>query len=336
MPDMNRNIYVSTRVRLARNLQDYPFPDKLTVKGANEITDQVAAVMHRFGKFNLYRLKDLSDTECVSLKERYLISNDLLKNRKIASVILNEEETVSIMINEEDHIRAQCLLHGLDLKNAYSILSEIDSALTGSLKIAFDRNLGFLTSCPTNLGTAMRASVMLFIPALTRLKQIGSIINESFRINLAIRGVYGEGTEPTGYLFQVSNQTTLGISEYDLIKSVQEMVLKICEHESEARKILKSRNDPDFIDSIMRSYGILTNAYKLTSEEFMNGLSDIKLGGALGYVPQFDPMTLDNLMLDVCPATMMVAKQKQMTALERDIERAKMVKQTLKSTNVLE
>ncbi len=329
MTDLKKHMIVSSRVRLARNIAKIPFPFKMSPFEAASVIDKVFNALKSTGEYNLYKLNELSDIECLSLKERYLISNDLIKNRNIGAVILNSNETISVMVNEEDHIRAQCVLPGLDINTAYEEIKKVDLALNSALNIAYDDELGYITSCPTNLGTGLRASALCFLPGLSTLNDIGKIVKSFSHINAEVRGVYGEGTKATGYLYQVSNKTTLGITEEELVEDVKAMVLELAEKEVKARERILNMCDPDIIDNIMRSYGILTNAYKLTTDEFMSLSADARMGACLGYTPDIDEQKLNTLLLDVQPATLIVKGGKNYTAEERDIARAALVKRML-------
>ncbi len=335
MTDLKKHMIVSSRVRLARNIRGIPFPFKMSPFEAATVTDKVYNALKSTGDYTLYRLSELSDIECLSLKERYLISNDLIKNRSIGSVILNPGETVAVMVNEEDHIRAQCVISGFDLNTAYKEIKKVDDALNSSLDLAYDNEFGYITSCPTNLGTGLRASALCFLPCLSTLNNLEQVVKSFAHINAEIRGVYGEGTKAAGYLYQVSNKTTLGVSEEELVEDVRAMVLELAEKEVKARERVLNMCDPDVIDNIMRSYGILTNAYKLTTEEFMSLSADVRMGACLGYTSDIDEEVLNTLLLDVQPATLIIKGGKNYTAEERDIARAALVKRMLnKNTEV--
>ena len=220
-------IIVSSRIRLARNLKDYTFPNMLDKDKADEIINLVFNACDNIGNFNNYKLKNLKSNILLEYLYDHLISQDLIDNAENAGVTISTDNTVSIMINEEDIIREQCTLKGLSLKKAYDIINDIDNELSLTLSFAYDSKLGFLTACPTNIGTGIRASVMMFLPALTITKNMEQVINTVSKMGISIRGAYGEGSSATGYLFQISNQNSLGKTEQEIIQNVETTVLKI-------------------------------------------------------------------------------------------------------------
>ena len=228
MTDVDKTV-ISTRVRLARNLEGYPFPSHLKdEKQAKEIIRLVTSGLSRLDDFRLYYMDGISEAEALSLKENHLISPNLIKNKRYSAALINREDSVSIMINEEDHLREHCIVKGLDLKLAYETMSEIDNRISNSMKFAYDEQLGFLTACPTNLGTGLRASVMVFLPALSINGLMPKVIKSLSRLGLTVRGIYGEGSQAEGYVYQISNEVTLGLSEGFIISQVQEVVEKVC------------------------------------------------------------------------------------------------------------
>ena len=240
MTDVDKTV-ISTRVRLARNLEGYPFPSHLKdEKQAKEIIRLVTSGLSRLDDFRLYYMDGISEAEALSLKENHLISPNLIKNKRYSAALINREDSVSIMINEEDHLREQCIVKGLDLKLAYETMSEIDNRISNSMKFAYDEQLGFLTACPTNLGTGLRASVMVFLPALSINGLMPKVIKSLSRLGLTVRGIYGEGSQAEGYVYQISNEVTLGLSEGFIISQVQEVVEKVCALEEAERANLKN------------------------------------------------------------------------------------------------
>ncbi|MDD4002670.1 MAG: protein arginine kinase [Clostridia bacterium] len=314
------NIAVTSRVRLARNINGYVFPVKKGAKRLEEIIKPVNNELSKIGKFKLYLMSG-NQTEALALKEKHLISADLIKSAAGAAVI-SEDESVSVMINEEDHIRQQCVLKGYNLEKAYKTLNKIDDLLSKKMSFAFDDKLGYLTSCPTNLGTGMRASVMLFLPAVTLNKSINAIINAVNKIGITVRGVYGEGSNAEGYMYQVSNQVSLGLTEYDIIKNVETTVFQICEAEQSARKKMLESNALEIKDIVFRAYGILTNCVKISSAEFMKLISNIKLGAALSIIKVSNVYKISELIVKVQPANITLAAGRALSAEERDIYRA--------------
>ncbi len=281
------SVAVSSRVRLARNFRDYPFP-ALLMRGAHaeeqagEMIHLLTAELTSMEQFTLYEMSDIPDATAKLLQERYLISRDLMRHRAIAGALISADERVSVMINEEDHIRAQYFVKGLDLRRAYERIAAIDEIISDFIPLAYDPEFGYLTACPTNLGTGLRASVMLFLPALSRRGKLRSVIPALTRMGLTVRGVYGEGSGADGDLFQVSNEVTLGISEMDILGMVQSAVEKIVEMEIGERGRMKVEGGVALEDGILRTLGELTHCRLLGEKEFTARIADVKLGAALG------------------------------------------------------
>ena len=319
---------ITSRVRLARNLTNYPFRIK-EYELAQDIAKEIADILFTIDDFTLFFMSDLTELRKQALKERYLISKNLINNSSFGSVLLNKDENISVMINEEDIIREQCIVHGFHLNNAYERLSTIDNELCKSFDIAYNKDYGFLTACPTNLGTGLRASVMLFLPALTKSGKIASSINSLTNMGLTIRGIYGEGSSSEGCIYQVSNEITLGMSSEEIVNLVEDTVLTICKAERlETERIFMS-HELQTTDSAKKAYGVLSNAVLLGYDEFLNEISKLKLGAMLGYIDIDDIGKLDNLIVNVRPANISYVYGKQLSDLERDICRADMVKKFL-------
>ncbi len=331
MADFDKTV-VSTRVRLARNLEGYPFPSHLKdEKQAKEIIRHVTSGLSRLDEFKLYFMDGISEAEALSLKENHLISPNLIKTKKYSAALINREENVSIMINEEDHLREQCIVKGYDLNLAYDTMSEIDNHIAKSMKFAYDEQLGFLTACPTNLGTGLRASVMLFLPAMTINGFMPRAIKSISHLGLTVRGIYGEGSQAEGYLYQISNEVTLGVTEEYIISQVKEVVEKICVIEDAQRQNLK--NGPSALeiqDDCLRSYGILTNCAKLTCDELIRYSSSVKLGACLGYINLEDVSLIDELCVNMRPSNINAAAEMELTPVERDVYRAQYTAKYLK------
>lgn len=321
---------VSSRVRLARNIEGMPFPWKLGDDRKNEIARAAYSELSKYGKHKLAVISELSPIDAEALKEKRLISQELLENNDSGAVILGAGETLSVMINEEDHIRAQGIVKGSGLAEAYNIVSAADDRLAERFAFSFSAELGYITCCPTNLGTGMRASVMLFLPALTLNRHINELVNSAGKLRLTIRGHYGEGTEASGYMYQISNQVTLGISEQEILQSVNEAIAVISIREHEERQKLLESNYAAHKDRVMRAWGILTNAYKISSEEFVACMSDVKLGVSLNLLTVNDPDALNDLMILAQPANLTKTYGKLMDAEERDICRAEFIAENLK------
>lgn len=328
MDRLSDGTVVSTRIRLARNLEGYPFPSHLkNEKQAKEIIRLVSCALARLDEFSLYYMDAIAGEQAVSLMENHLISPKLIKNKHLSAALINTEESVSIMINEEDHLREQCIVKGLDLRFAYETMSEIDSRIAGSMKFAYDEQFGFLTACPTNLGTGLRASVMQFLPALTINGVMPKLIRSISRLGLTVRGVHGEGSDAEGYKYQISNEVTLGVTEEEILNQVEEVVKKVCELEAaERRTLLNGPNAIEVQDECLRAYGILTNCAKISAREFIKLTAKVKLGACLGFIDIPDVSLIDDLVVKLSPSNIAATASQQFTALERDIYRAKCCK----------
>ena len=324
------NIIISTRLRLARNISGLPFPHKLNEMMSRKIVDNVEQSLAPIDNFSRYDMKGISQLDGTILQEKHLISPDLLEDCPFGAVLISGDENVSVMVNEEDHIREQVILPGLSLDQAYDRVNRIDDILGKNLEFAFDNRFGYLTSCATNLGTGMRASVMMFLPALTMQNMIDSCINDVGRLNMTVRGVYGEGSKAEGYLYQVSNQRSLGLRENDIIDSVKGAINHIVEAELRARELLK-RDEPELKDKIFRAWGVSTNAYKLSTEEAMRYLALVRLGSYYGYIEISDATAFQKLITDCQPASMQKNGGSNMSVRERDELRARHVAQSLTS-----
>ena len=327
--ELTRFNVISSRVRLARNVRGLPFPgsgrraDPRLLRAMEEGAERAA---QGFMDYEFLRMRELDPVRKKALVERHLISPALVRNTATGSVILERSEGVSVMLNEEDRIREQCVEKGFALPRAYSRLNGYDDRLLALLPVAYDRELGFLTACPTNLGTGMRASVMLFLPAL---RLIGGIEAEIARCigeyGMTVRGVYGEGSKAQGDMYQLSNTRTLGVTEEDILRSVERAAVEICAREREAAERLARERGEALCDRIARSYGVLTTAYKLTSAELMDLISYVKLGVILHILPLKDTETLDKLLV-WCSAANLTAVTGECSPTERDIRRAAIVK----------
>ena len=279
------NIAISSRIRLARNVDGLKFYTKLDSEiDASYITNAVIKTLEKFEVFSHIKLSDCSLNECNAMFESHLISKELIENKDISSLAISEDQKIIVMINEEDHIREQCIEKGFNLYKPYRGLSKIDQEICASLPIAFDRDLGFITASPSNLGTAMRASVMLFLPALERRGSISLLQHLAVENGLTVRGYYGEGSKAKGSLYQISNQGSLGYSEDEIIDRVSQFIYDVIEKEKAAREQIFSEEFDQIKDECLRSYGILTNCHCLEEDEMLSLLSSVKFGGALGFL----------------------------------------------------
>ena len=334
---------VSSRIRLARNLADYPFPNRLSgVSQAKEIIRKVSAAASRCREFKLYYMDEISESVALSLRDDHLISAELVANKKYGAALIDEGDSdsfgdgraadkISVMINEEDHLREQYIAKGLNLETAYLRISEMDDALSRNIRFAYDAKLGYLTACPTNLGTGLRASVMLFLPGLTRMNKMNKLIREISRLGHTVRGVYGEGSAAEGYMYQIRNEVTLGVSEYYILSDVKKAVLESVNMETQARRALLSEDYIGVKDGCRRAFGILLYCETISFGEFLKYMSDVKLGAALGFVPIENFSGLDDLIAALRPANISLLSDERLSAAERDILRAEKCREGLKA-----
>lgn len=321
------DIVLSTRIRLARNIDEYPFPAKLDDIKKTEVCEKVRDILlsQKGWNFGYTQMKDFTKAQVISLAERHLISPDFATQGD-GALILTDDEAVSIMLCEEDHIRLQVMMSGLALKEAFRVADTVDNILSSELDYAFDERIGYLTRCPTNLGTAMRASVMLHLPALTRCGQIGKLASTVSKLGLVIRGAHGEGSTPKGDIYQLSNQITLGISEQEALDNLQSITMQLVAQEHAAAKNLVENAVE--VDKIWRSLGILKSARLLSCDEFMELVSLVRLGVREGIL-DIDLKTLNELSYSVQPATINAVEGKNLTPSQRDELRAEMVRNAL-------
>lgn len=331
----HNQIVVSSRVRLARNLRNKPFPGWAKKSERVETMEMIKAAVESLPEMeNRFSqpLQELSPLEKQVLVEKHLISREHAAKGAGSAVVMNSCQTLSIMINEEDHLRMQALRPGLQLIETYRIVDAADTALEQKLDYAFHEELGYLTACPSNVGTGMRASAMVHLPGLVLSEQMNRIINSVNKIGLAVRGLYGEGTEAMGNLFQVSNQTTLGETEEEIIERLNKVILQIIDHEKNARQVLVQRRAITLLDQVGRAYGTLMFAHSMSSKEAFNLLSIIKLGMDLGMFPEADKLAIDELFIEIQPAHLQKAvSQQKMSAEKRDTLRSEVIRHKLKN-----
>jgi protein arginine kinase len=327
-------IVISSRVRLARNLARAPFPGwakkSERIRILDEIKPEVDALPAMENAFST-PLNELSAMEKQVLVERHLISREHAAKGMGSAVAINPAQTISIMINEEDHLRMQAITSGFGLPRTFQIIDEVDSALEAHLDFAFDQNFGYLTACPTNVGTGIRASAMVHLPGLVLGEQINQVVNSVNKIGLAVRGLYGEGTEAMGNLFQVSNQTTLGEKESQIIDRLGKVVETLVHRETQARTTLLETKRSVFLDQVGRAFGILTNAYSISSKEALNLLSIIRLGIDLEIFPEVGRSQINELLMETQPAHLQLSSKQKLAAEERDNLRADLIREKLKS-----
>lgn len=328
------DIVISSRIRLARNLESLPFPVLATNQHSKETLNRVKSLLdsedlNEISSFELIMMDDLNELSRKVLVEKHLISPSLANESKNGAVILSENESVSIMVNEEDHLRIQILHPGFQVKEAWDLCNQIDDIFEGQLDYAYDEKRGYLTSCPTNVGTGMRASVMMHLPALVLTQQISRIFSAISQLGLVVRGLYGEGSEATGNLFQISNQITLGQSEEDIIDNLYSVVRQIVEHERAAREKLLLESKIRILDRVNRSYGILAHALIIDSKEAAQRLSDVRLGVDLGLLKQTNAQALNELLVMTQPGYLQQYAGEPLSPDERDLRRAELIRSRL-------
>ncbi len=327
------DIVISSRVRLARNLRDFPFPHLLNLQQKNEIANKIKDALENSNSyiaksFNFINMSAISTVEANSLVERHLISPSFAKQRAGKYLLISDDESISIMINEEDHLRIQVLSEGLSVKEAYETADKIDTLLDNALGFAFHNKLGYLTQCPTNLGTGLRASVMLQLPALQKSRVINRLEDNLAKIGLTLRGTFGEGSEAQVGLYQLSNQVTLGLSEETAIENLNSVATQIINNEREARTEACKRLETK--DYIMRSLGTLRYALLIDNKECMMLLSALRMGIAENIVTNITLDEVNSLMVNIQPAMLIKASGKDLTPHQRDELRASLVREKLK------
>lgn len=334
------DVVISSRIRLARNLKEYPFPSKMNredevkiIKLVKDVfvnrTDPVAVNLQFAGNLHYIDMQDSSPVDIAFLAEKHIISPDMVESHRDRGVFVSRDEKISIMINEEDHLRIQCLFAGLQLDNAWNLCSRIDDFLEDKLEMAFDPRLGYLTCCPTNIGTGMRASVMMHLPALAMTGYIKSILEACSKLGMAVRGIYGENSEASGNMFQISNQVTIGQTEEEIIVNIKNVISQIIEQERLMRCEIYKQNPYRLEDRVCRAEGVLANARIISSEESMKLLSDVRLGVDMGIIKDINIEQLNEIMLLIQPAGLQKTAGKQLSSDEREIKRAEMVRNRL-------
>lgn len=329
------DIVLSSRIRFARNLDEYNFPTLFTSGEAEEV---VGTIMERanntsiaaFGPLEMIKMDEIPPLQKRVLVEKHLISPNLAENSVHGAVLLSGNEEVSIMINEEDHIRIQCLFPGFQLSEALKAANEIDDWLEDYVNYAFDEKFGYLTSCPTNVGTGLRASVMMHLPGLVLTQQMNRIVPAINQLGLVVRGIYGEGSEALGNIFQISNQITLGKSEEDIVDDLKSVVSQIISQERSAREALAKTSNIQLEDRVFRSYGTLANSRIIETKEAASCLSDLRLGIDMGFIKNISKSILNELMILTQPGFLQQYAGGPLRPNERDIRRAALIRERLK------
>ncbi|MDH7497617.1 MAG: protein arginine kinase [Syntrophomonadaceae bacterium] len=332
------DVVITSRVRLARNLTGIPFPHLMDESAALTVMRSVERALAGgqgtiVEGLQLVPMSHLNPVERRMLVERHLISPEFAESgTELRGVAVDEQGALAIMVNEEDHLRIQCILSGLQLRQAYAWAEQADNALEQTLDYAFDEKRGYLTACPTNVGTGMRASVMLHLPATALTNQASPMFQSISQLGLTVRGMYGEGSEAAGRLYQISNQVTLGLSEEEIIANLGTVVAQIVEQERLLRSRLMQEARLQLEDKVLRAFGVLTHARMVSSAEALSLLSDVRLGIDLGIVPPAEAPTLNELMVAIGPAHLQQAAGRELGALERDLKRAEVIRSRLTGT----
>lgn len=317
------DVVVSTRIRFARNISGHKFNSIATKEDEEKVLD-IFKNNNVVPELKFIRLSDLDELMQNSLVEKHVISRDIL-NVESAGILLNADEDICVMINEEDHVRIQAMNPGLELEKTLKTAEDIDNKIAEKVEYAYSDLYGYLTTCPTNVGTGLRASVMLHLPALRITGRIGRVLDVVNKVNLDVRGVYGEGTEAIGDMYQVSNKVSLGVTNQEIISSVKSIVNKIIEQERNAREYLMTRGI-DFEDRVCRDYGILTSARKLSYDECAKLVSMVKLGVDLGIIKEIDSRKVNEISIATKPATLQKCCKEILGPKERDEKRADIIK----------
>jgi len=328
----NSDIVMSSRIRLARNLSNYPFSNWASKKEQQEVLKVAKQAIVASKKIKSSLCLDIGKIDPIDrqfLVERHLMSKEHSVDADNKGLCVSDREAVSIMINEEDHLRIQVMKSGFDLRDAWRIINSIDSELGNALHYAYSLDFGYLTACPTNTGTGMRASVMLHLPSLVMTKQIDKVLQAIAKLSLTARGLYGEGTEASGNFFQISNQVSLGHREDDIIDNIERIIRQIIDHEQSARDVLLSQNKSVLEDRIWRAYGTLKSAHIITSSETIDLLSLVRLGADLNLIKSVDRALINELFIITQPAHLQKLEKKKLNPNERDVKRAEIIRERL-------
>ncbi len=329
-------VVLTSRIRLARNLHLAPFPGWATAEQRRQAMDKILPVIQELRPMKdafAQSLSGLTSVQKQVLVERHLISREHAARTEGSAAVIERRQSLSIMVNEEDHLRMQSIRPGLNLRVAFDALNEVDDELQQTLQFAFDRRLGYLTTCPTNLGTGLRASAMLHLPGLVLSDQIGQVLNAIGRMGLAVRGLYGEGTESLGNLYQISNQSTLGETEMQIIDRLERVISRVAFHELNARWKLIEDDALMVHDKMGRSYGILQHAWLIDSKEALNHLSILRMGANLGFFPQETVRLCDNLLMEIQPAHLQLQRGIKLSPVQRDERRAQIIRAHLQNVS---
>ncbi len=325
----NSDIVISSRIRMARNLEKISFPHWAKKEQSEQVLVMTKAAFEKTQELKdglFLRLDDFDNIDKQFLVERHLMSNEHAIRSNQKGLLINADENIAIMVNEEDHLRIQVMESGFDLDGTWSVINSIDDRLSQLLPYAFRRDWGYLTACPTNTGTGMRGSIMLHLPALVMTRQINRVLEAIAKLSFTTRGLYGEGTQASGNFFQISNQVSLGSREEEILGNIKGVIKQIIEQEEKARESLNAEHREMLEDRIWRSYGTLKNAHIITSNETVELLSMLRLGNDLGIVNDVERGLINELFILTQPSHLQKAEGKKLTANERDIKRAQIIR----------
>ena len=328
-------IVISSRVRLARNLTGYSFSHRADIDTLQAVVSKVEKVVRKsFQKYLFVHFEDLNEIERKILHERHLISREHAESKLARAVAISSDERVSVMVNEEDHLRIQAICSGFQLENALRLVNKIDDQLEKHLDYAFSPQYGYLTACPTNVGTGIRASVMMHLPGLVLARQMDQVLQAVGKLGLAVRGWFGEGSEASGNLFQISNQLTLGNREIEIVEKLTKIIRQILEHEKNARKALLKKENVLLRDRIGRAFGTLKYAHMISSSETMNLLSVLRTGIELDILKGVDIQVVNELFLLTQPAHIQKISRRKLNQKERDEKRAGIIRKILRNEHL--
>ncbi|MDD3303512.1 MAG: protein arginine kinase [Clostridia bacterium] len=320
------DVVISSRVRFARSIEGYKFPHMLNSKELNMVINLIDKAIDK-DEYHLFKMRDIDEVTQNSLKEQHLISKEFVGNND-GAIVSNEDNTIVVMVNEEDHLRIQSFESGFNIDKCYENIARFTDALSEKVKFAKSDKYGYLISCPTNIGSAMRVSVMMHLPALAKAKLLNKLFDQAMEIGISVRGLYGENSDGTGNIFQISNQKTLGVSDEDIMYNIKLVVTSIIEQERKAREILLKSNIA-LEDSIYRAYGILKNARTIEEEEALDLLSKVRLGVSAKVIPHIPLEQIQSLMVDIEPNTLKTILKEEFNKEEENNKRAEYIRKEL-------
>ena len=330
----NDSLVVSSRIRLARNIKGIAFPNRLDEELSKSIIKDVESAFYKFSEntefFQTMYMWNEDKISQEAFLEKHLVSHKLLSNSSKAAFILDEKETISIMINEEDHLRIQCITAGLNLTEAFDMAIKLDDLLEENLEFAFNENLGYITACPTNIGTGMRASAMVHLPALAMNEEITGVFKALAQVGMTLRGLYGEGSQALGNFYQISNQVTLGLHEEEIINNLTSVLNKIITQEKLSREHMLRKRKYELEDKIFRSLGLLKSAVLINNKECLYNLSNVRMGVEMDIVKGMDIKILNSLLVATQTASLQKNLGVKLSERERDLKRGEIIKEILK------